>query len=244
MVKYLLGRITPRIMKQKLIIHTASLYYWFEPYEAHLDDRIHAALDAGLDGVEISNGPAIATWKPNRDTTRRLKDKTATLHAEFSDHLKLPELAKIIKALPFAIQNVVIHPDELPQDELKTLIDFPYPVSIENMDSRNPQWKTDKSLRPLTRKLGFCYDTAHAMENGLGLKDFSVTPNETHLSIPNFGNFYDEWGWKTYHALTQFAPDKFPEITSSCPIITLEGLVPPDPDMLQDEIAFVKERLR
>jgi hypothetical protein len=232
-------------MQRVFLIHTASLYYWYEPYETHLhlEERIHAALDAGFDGVEISNGPSIIDFAPSKETISRLRKSILTLHAEFYDSLRLPELLKFIQSFPVEIDNIIVHPDELSIAELKMLPELPFHVSLENMDSRHPQWSTESTLKPYISGLDFCYDTAHARENELDYRNFSFSPGETHVSIPNEGNYYNDLGWETYHAMTQFAPDKFPSVPSSCPIITIEGLIPPDQQALKDELDFVKSKL-
>jgi hypothetical protein len=231
-------------MKRKILIHTASLYYWFTPYEKHLDDRIHTALDAGFDGVEISNGPSILDWTPAAETRTRLKNKTITLHAEIYDTLRLPELVRIIESLPFQIHNVVIHPDELTLDELRVLPCLPFQVSLENLDSRSPQWSTNEELEKHLGGLGLCYDTAHAIETGISFSDFNIIPSETHLSLPNHpDNHYSKFGWDTRHSMTQFEPDKFPAVPSGCPMIVSEGLAPVDTDLLKSELDFIRSCL-
>lgn len=229
-----------------LIIHTASLYYWFDDYEASLDERIHAALDAGLDGVEISNGPSILNWQPDKETIKRLQDKVVTIHAELGGDFGygFDEWAKAVKRLPLKIAWAVFHPDELKPGEFSKLLKLPFPATIENMDAGCLKDITIQQLRrTIPRGVGFTFDTAHAEENGLDWQHFnSLTPLETHLSIPN-DNYYTDWGYNTRHALTQMRPDDFPAVPSSCPVVTLEGLVPPDMDMLKDEVKFVRGRL-
>lgn len=234
-------------MPPKLIIHLASLYYWFDDYEAHLDDRIHAALDAGLDGVEISNGPSILAWQPAPETIERLKDKLVTIHAETGPAfgVSLYDLTEAILRLPLEVANVTFHPDELTPNELRQLNKLPFPASIENMDARRTDWRTAGEVRPaIYPGVGFTFDTAHAEENGLALLHYTpmFAPVETHLSIPN-KDYYGEWGYNTGHALTQFRPDEFPQVPSACPIVTLEGLVPPDMGVLREEVRFVRGRL-
>jgi hypothetical protein len=228
----------------KLIIHTASLYYWFSPYEQTLDERIHAALEAGLDGVEISDGPSIVTWRPHPDTVRRLRGKTVTVHAELYPHLgvTLDEWAKAIQRLPFSIANTVFHPDELTPDQFPQLAQLPFPASIENMDRSRDDWRKVKEVeRVIYSGVGFTYDTAHAEENKLPAKHFKRlwVPAETHLSIPNQGYF----DFDTAHAMTHLRPNKFPEIPSTCPIVTLEGVVPPTMEALENEVRFVRSKL-
>lgn len=231
-------------MNRTLIIHTASLYYCFDDYENHLDDRIHAALDAGFEGVEISNGPSILYWQPAPETTKRLRKLTVTLHAEFHDNLRLPELKNIVDRLPFDIANVVVHPDELNISELKELHSLPFPVSLENLDSRAPRWATEENLNRYMRGLGFCFDTAHSIENNISFSDFRFQPTEIHLSLPNSPvNHYESYGWQTRHSMTHFEPSNFPSVPSTCPIITAEGLAPPDLEILQDEFKFIKSMI-
>lgn len=231
----------------KVLIHTASLYYWFPDYEKHLDDRIHAALDAGLDGVEISNGPSMINWKPALETVERLKNKTVCIHAEIGESfgVSLNELIESLNKLPFQVSNLVIHPDELTPAELANLHQITFPVSLENMDSHCDNWRLPSELSAVVNvDIGLTFDTAHAEENGLSFADFlSFSPVETHLSIANTEDFYRDWGYSTHHALTVFRPDNFPQVPRACPIITLEGLVPPDKDMLKYEIDFVKSKL-
>lgn len=233
---------------QALIIHTTSLYYWWPNYESHLDDRIHAALDAGLDGIEISNGPSILTWQPDKETIERLKGKVVTIHAEVGESfgVSLEALVKALTRLPFEIANVVFHPDELGAYELSQLGKLPFPVSLENMDSCNGDYKTVSEVkRVMAPGVGFTYDTAHAEENGLNTTHFTraLQPIETHLSLFNNEDYYGLWGYSTRHSLTHFAPDRFPEVPRGCPIVTIEGLVPPDMDILKDEVKFVRGQL-
>lgn len=233
----------------KLIIHTASLYYWFDDYSQTLDDRIHAALDAGLDGVEISNGPDILTWQPPPETIKRLQDCLVTVHAEVGQAfgVTVAQLVEKLKTLPFDIKNVVFHPDELTPAEWGQLAMLPFPVSIENMDAQQSDWRTVQELKvSVPEGVGMTFDTAHAEENGLAYSDYQATflPVETHLSICNDNdNYYQQWGYQTRHALTQFRPDDFPQVPSACPIVTLEGLVPPDIDILKDEVEFARDKL-
>lgn len=228
----------------ELIIHTASLYYWFEPYEKTLDERIHACLDAGLDGVEISNGPSILTWQPRRDTRRRLRNKTVTIHAELYPHLgiTLEEWVKAIQRLPFEISNTVFHPDELSPEQLPELARLPFPTSIENMDPTRSDWRTvQETQKAIYPGVGFTLDTAHAADNNLPISHFEplFVPAETHLSIPN-DNYYD---FNTAHAMTHLAPDSFPHVPSACPTVTIEGVVPLSIEALENEVQFVRSRL-
>lgn len=227
---------------QSLIIHTASLYYWFSPYESTLDDRIHAALDASLDGVEISNGPALIEWRPCRDTIRRLRGKTVTIHAELSPDVTLDTLRRAIARLPFAVANVVFHPNELTPTELIELSAMPFWTSLENMDPTKDGWHTaDELKRAMWPSVGFTLDTAHAEDHGLPVSHFRplFTPAETHLSISN-DNYYD---FDTAHAMTHLRPNDFPHVPSGCPIVTLEGVVPASIDVLDREVEFVRSRL-
>lgn len=229
---------------RKLLIHTASLYYWFTPYEDHLDDRIHAALDAGFDGVEISNGSSILNWTPRPETIRRLKNKLVTLHAEFSTFLHLPELIRLIETFPFNLSNIVIHPDELTPREFERLKFIQAPISLENLDGRATGWNDPQVLNKHLRGLRLCYDTAHAMETGANFSDFASSPIETHLSLPNSPqNHYANFGWETRHAMTQFEPDNWPAVPSACPLIVSEGLAPVDPYLLRGEREFIQWHL-
>lgn len=225
----------------KIIVHTASLYFWQseDEYTKKLDERIHAILDAGADGVEISNGPGIMTWSPAPETIRRLRDKTVTIHAELFWGITLDKLAEIIRRLPFNIKNVIFHPDEL--IDFEKLSDFPFPASIENMDPTRDDWRTVEEVQKVIRPgIGFTLDTAHAEDNDLPISHYKplFIPVETHLSIKNEGYYPD---YNTPHALTQFRPDDFPQVPSACPIVTIEGVVPPDIDILKDEIEFVRK---
>lgn len=223
---------------QSLIIHTASLYYLFEPYEATLDERIHASLDAGLDGVEISNGPNILTWRPHADTVRRLRDKLVTVHAEILWGITLDEWVKAVQRLPFPIANTVFHPEELTPDELRGLADLPFPVSIENMDKSRSDWRTVQEVHAATGPgVGFCYDTAHADSVNLPTEHFSplFVPIETHLSVTDYDH-------DRAHVLVHEQPGDFPHIPSACPIVTIEGLVP-DLGALDNEVKFLRSRL-
>lgn len=223
---------------QSLIIHTASLYYLFEPYEQTLDDRIHACLDAGLDGVEISNGPSILTWSPHPDTVRRLRDKTVTVHAEILWGITLDKWVKAIQALPFTIANTVFHPEELTPDELLRLGDLPFPASIENMDKSRNNWRTVKEVHAaLGPGVGFTLDTAHAESNNLPIREFErcMSPVETHLSVTDYDH-------DKAHVLTCERPNDFPHVPSACPIVTIEGVVP-SLDALETEVEFLRSRL-
>jgi len=230
-----------------VIVSTGSLYYWFDPYEQTLDERIHTALDAGADGVEISNGPSILTWRPRRDTVRRLRDKLVTVHAEILWSITLDEWTKAVSRLPWHIANTVFHPDELTPRELPALAGLPFPASIENMDPTRDDWRTVGEMqRVIYPGVGFTLDTAHAEDNRLPVEHFSplFVPQETHLSISN-DHYYDADGIQASHALSHFRPDDFPHVPSACPIVTLEGVVPAgDVDALEAEIDFVKENLR
>ena len=225
-------------MNQKLLIHTASLYYFFKDYEAHLEDRIRIALDAGLDGVEISNGPSILNWQPSVGIISRLQDKTVTLHAEIGPAFgcDLRTWVDAVSKLPFEISNAVFHPDELQPAEFSELPKLPFPASLENLDSRAPQWGKVNQLNhygvPIT------FDTAHAEENKYTPpKDFE--PIEVHLSIAN-DNYYNSFA--TRHALVHFRPDRLPYVPRSS-LITLEGVFPPDVKYLDREISYVKKEL-
>lgn len=223
---------------QSLIIHTASLYYLFEPYKQTLDDRIHACLDAGLDGVEISNGPSILTWDPHPDTIRRLRDKTVTVHAEILWGITLDEWVKAILALPFEISNTVFHPEELTPGELTRLGSLPFPASIENMDRTRDDWRTVSEVQDaLGAGVGFCFDTAHAESVNLPAEHFSplFVPIETHLSVTDYDH-------DKAHILTCERPNDFPHVPSACPIVTIEGLVP-SLDALEAEVEFLRSRL-
>lgn len=233
---------------QKLIMHVASLYFWHpDDYEERLDDRIHAALDAGLDGVEISNGvEGILTWRPHPDTLQRLRNCTVTLHAELNPAIgfTLSRWLKAVSSLPFDISNATFHPDELEPEDFVNLASLPFPASIENMDDTRPDWRTvDEVRKVMVPGVNFTLDTAHAESNDLLITHFTplFVPLETHLSIPN-DNFYDVW--QTPHALTQYRPDDFPDVPSACPIVTLEGVVPSDMDVLKDEVQFVRGKLK
>ena len=223
---------------QSLIIHTASLYHLFEPYEQTLDDRIHACLDAGLDGVEISNGPSILTWQPRKDTVRRLRDKVVTIHAEILWGITLDEWVKAILALPFPIANTVFHPEELTPRELMQLGNLPFPTSIENMDKSRDDWRTVQEVyNSLGPGVGFCLDTAHADSNNLPIEHFTplFVPAETHLSVTNYDH-------DKAHVLVHEQPDDFPYIPSACPIVTIEGVVP-SLDALDVEVELLRCRL-
>lgn len=240
-------------MRQALIIHTCSFYQLYNgdaDYERHdhLEERIHLALDCGLDGVELSNGPSLLTWQPTKETLKRLEGKVVTIHAEVYHRLGigLKEWLEGILRLPLTIANVVFHPDELDPHELAQLSTLPFPVSIENMDKRRPaDLCYPIGVKRLTSKgVGLTYDTAHSEEWGMNWDDYRpvfAAPVETHLSIPNFG-YYDEQGWQTGHALTVFRPNRFPVVPSSSPIVTLEGVVP-SPEMLKEEVRFVRGQL-
>jgi len=220
-----------------LIIHTASLYYLFEPYEQTLDDRIHVCLDAGLDGVEISNGPSILTWQPRADTVRRLRNKTVTVHAEILWGITLAEWTKAIERLPFEIANTVFHPDELTSTELMQLGDLPFPTSIENMDRSRNDWCTVQEVQnALGANVGFCFDTAHAESNNLPVEHFAplFPPSEVHLSITDYH-------LERAHVLAYERPEDFPSIPA-CPIITIEGLVS-NLDALNAEVKFLRSQL-
>ncbi|MHC4230620.1 MAG: hypothetical protein ACYSW0_24555 [Planctomycetota bacterium] len=233
-------------MDTRLIIHTASLYYWFSPYEQTLDERIHAALDAGFDGVEISNGPSILTWRPRRDTIRRLHDKAFAVHAELYPALgvTLQEWTKAVKRLPFEMANAVFHPDELHPLQLPELAQLPFPASIENMDAGRDDWRTAVELqRNIWPGVGFTFDTAHANENCLNLHHFATlpAPRETHLSLVPQDGYFDI---QTAHAMTHLYPDNFPIIPSSCPLVTVEGVIPASVDLLETELDYVREKIR
>ncbi len=223
---------------QSLIIHTASLYHLYPDYEQTLDDRIHACLDFGLDGVEISNGPSILTWQPHPDTVRRLRDKVVTVHAEILWGITLDEWVAAILALPFKIANTVFHPEELTPDELLQLGDLPFPVSIENMDKSRNDWRTAQEVQDaLGANVGFCFDTAHAESVDLPAEHFAplFVPFETHLSVTDYDN-------DRAHVLTYEQPDNFPHVPSACPIVTIEGVVPSF-DALGAEIEFLRSKL-
>jgi hypothetical protein len=235
-----------------LILHTCSLYPMYssnEAYETHdaLEERIHLALDAGLDGVELSNGPSLLTWQPTKETLKRLEGKVVTIHAEIYHRLGigLKEWLEGILALPLQIANATFHPDELDPHELTQLSAIPLPVAIENMDKRRP---TDLCFpigvkRLVGKGVGLTYDTAHSEEHGLNWQNyeplFAPIISETHLSIPNDG-YYGEV--QTGHALTMFRPGAFPVVPSSSPIVCLEGLVT-GVDMLKEEVDFARKML-
>lgn len=225
-----------------LIMHTASLYYWFDNYEATLDERIHAILDAGADGVELSNGTGILSWQPAPETLERLKQVVVAIHAEVGARfgVKPEELKDVATRLP-NLSHIVFHPDELTPEEAQQLSDLPFYATLENMGGKVNQWQTADQLNPPVG-VGVTFDTAHAQESGVMVDSFKITPYEVHLSLTN-QDYYNLWGYRTGHAMTQFDPDRFPEVPSASPIVTLEGLVPPDKDLLRDEIKFVRSKL-
>lgn len=230
-----------------IIVSTCSLYGWYKPrdYEKHLDERIHAILDAGADGVEISNGPSILTWRPRRNTVRRLRNKTVTIHAEILWGITLDEWAAAIQRLPFKIANTVFHPDELTPEQLPLLADLPFPASIENMDTTRDDWHTVKEMQHILYPgVGFTLDVAHAEENDLPVSHFKplFIPAETHLSLASSPD-PDYYDFDCAHALTHLDPGDFPHVPSGCPIVTIEGVVPPSVDTLATEVEFVRSKL-
>jgi sugar phosphate isomerase/epimerase len=230
-----------------ILVQTMSLFLVFEPYEATLDDRIHAALDAGADGVELSNGPAITVWRPSRATARRLRGKTVTVHAELYPRrgVTLDEWADAVAAWPFDVANAVFHADELTPKQLRELAGLPFPVSLENMDPSRDDWRTVGEMRrALPPGAGFTLDVCHAEECGLPVSHFKplFPPAETHLSVFNDADYY---GGEiiTSHALTHLRPGDFPHIPHGCPIVVLEGVMP-TLSAMEEEIEFVKSKLR
>jgi hypothetical protein len=231
----------------KILIHTASLYAWFQPYTDHLDDRIHAALDAGFDGVEISNGVPLLTWVPQPRTVERLRTggHLLTIHAELGEHFSgssLGGLERLVARLPVPVANVVFHPDELTRRELSELPELPFAVTVENMDRLRNCWRTPAELRPLlVGKVGLTYDTAHAEEHCLSAADFAGLPiHEVHLSISDRDGLYS--GHAVSHALTLYRPEDFPTLPPA-PIVVVEGVVPPSPRILRQELDFVRHHL-
>ena len=231
----------------KVLIHTASLYDWFQPYTEHLDDRIHAVLDAGFDGVEVSNGVPLLTWTPEARTVERMRagGHILTIHAELGEHFSgssLTSLERLVARLPLPVANVVFHPDELTVKEISGLPKLPFTVSIENMDATRMYWKYPHELRSLlTGKVGLTYDTAHAEENQLTPQAFSGFPvYEIHLSISDRHGLYS--GQATGHALTLHRPEDFPALPPA-PLVTVEGVVPHSPRILRRELEFVRSHL-
>ena len=221
-----------------LLLHTASLFLWDLP----LDDRIHLALDAGLDGVEISDGPGIVNWQPHPETVRRLRRHVATVHAELfpEQGITLGVWAEAIARLPIQWRNAVFHPDELGADDFARLADLPFPASIENMDPTRDDWRTvDEVRRVLVPGVGLTLDTAHTEENGLSVESFRplFIPQEMHLSAAEV-DYYDY-----NHALVHLRPDAPPQVVSGCPLVTLEGVVPAGGTFLADEVRFVREAI-
>lgn len=222
----------------KLLIHTASLFQ----FGGTLDDKIHLALDAGLDGVEISDGPNITNWKPEKETINRLHGSAVTFHAELYPHLgiTLSKWVETILKLPWEILNVTFHPNELQPDEFAMLPYLPFPCSIENMDATHMDWRTFYEVQKVIRPgVGLTFDTAHAEENRVAPDTFKslFAPREMHLSAS--GSDVPDYDYG--HALVHLRPDNPPQIISGCPLITLEGVVPPDGAFLEDEVRFVKE---
>lgn len=224
----------------KITCHTASLYHMYkEDYESTLDDRIHVCLDAGCDGVEISNGPrGILLWTPARDTVQRLADKTVTVHAELNNPTgyTLEKLMEKLYSLPFNIINVTFHPDELTANDVVALGNAALPVSIENMDRTRNNWRTiDEVKSVMPRGSGFTFDTAHSMEHGLGNDHFTelFVPRETHLSVST-----SDFGHHATHKFTDF-----PYVPSGCPIVVIEGVVLSASE-LKDEVTYIKENLK
>lgn len=220
----------------KLIIHTASLYSLYPNYEATLDHRIHTCLDAGLDGVEISNGPSILAWRPRQDTVEHLQDKTITVHAEILWGIKLADWVKAVMSWPFKVANAVFHPEELTPHELTRLGDLPFPISLENMDKTRSGWRTVQEMQAvIDPDVGFCLDTAHAESNGLTVDHFAplFMPVEIHLSITERNRA---------HVLTHERPDDFPHVPPTCPIVCIEGVVP-SLDALDREVKFLRSKL-
>lgn len=231
----------------KVLIHTASLFDWFQPYTDHLDDRIHAALDAGFDGVEVSNGVPLLDWQPQARTVERMRDggHTLTIHAELGEHFpgaNLPRLERLVARLPLPVANVVFHPDELTAREMDELQTLPFPVTIENMDQTRACWRTADELRPLLRgPVGLTFDTAHAEEHGLSAADFDGLPIHTvHLSISDRQGLYS--GRATGHALTYHRPERFPAVPSA-PLVVVEGVVPASAHILRRELDYVRQHL-
>ena len=229
-------------MRRYIIVHTASLCYW----QGNLDDRIHAILDAGADGVELSYGPSIIYWKPARETILRLRDKLVTLHAEIYNELgiTLDAWTDAMKRLPWQITNATFHPNELYPEDLTRLLNLPFPISIENMDIDKVGWRTPQEIKQIMMpNISLTLDVNHAEENGIQVSDFYTLPiKEVHVSVVN-KDYYINLGYKTKHAMTQLRPDSFPVVPTECSIIVIEGLVPPDMDILRSEIDFVRDRM-
>lgn len=224
----------------KLLIHTASLFQ----FGGTLDDKIHLALDAGLDGVELSDGPDIIDWKPLKETVHRLHDFAVTVHAELYPNLgvTLVKWTKAISQLPWRILNATFHPDELYSDEFALLPQLPFPCSIENMDATRYDWRTCEEVsRVMYRGVGLTLDTAHAEENGLTIYAFEplFLPHEMHLSASSS----NVAGYDYSHSLVHLRPDDVPRIVSGCPLTVLEGVVPLGGTFLEDEVKFVRRKL-
>ena len=210
-----------------------------------MEEQIRACLQAGADGVEISNGPEILNWLPSPEIVSLLKDKTLTIHAELVGGVTLDTLAYFIRGLPFTVENVTFHPDELSETDLKLLSSLPFKASIENMDVARSNWRTVEEVKAVIEPgVGFTLDTAHVQSNDLSISQFAplFVPVETHLSNDN-SFMYDTYGYKVHHVPTHFTPDDFPDVPRACLIVTLEGVMP-NFNALKNEIDFVKGRLR
>jgi len=230
-------------VQTKLSCHVASLYFWYpsQKYESRLDDRIHACLDAGCDGVEISNGPlGVLDWQPAKETLSRLRrdDVVLTFHAELDDSIgaSIAEMEKKLTSLALPIYNIVFHPVELLSYNLSQL---PWPTSIENMDSKASWGQTyrDVSLAMTNSgSVGFTYDTAHAME--CNPVDFSLLfpPMEVHLSVSLWNGVSG-----ANHVVTN-GQSSFPYIPTGSSLVVLEGIMS-DKEALVREIEYVREML-
>ena len=224
----------------KLLIHTASLFQ----FDGTLDDKIHLALDAGLDGIEISDGPNIIDWQPTQDTVSRLHSSVVTVHAELYPHLGITLMVwvKAIVKLPWRILNATFHPDELQPHEFAILPRLPFPCSIENMDKARDDWRTcDEVRQAIYPGVGLTLDTAHTEENGLTIYAFEplFLPREMHLSASS--SSVPDYDYN--HALVHLRPDDVPQIVSGCPLVTLEGVVPLGGTFLEDEVKFVRRMI-
>jgi len=231
-------------MQTKLACHTASLYFWYsdQEYVSHLDDRIHACLDAGCDGVEISNGVfGILDWQPAKETLSRLRrpEVVLTIHAELAAGVTVMDLTRKLAALALPVCNIVFHPTELLL--LCDLSQLSWPVSIENMDSMASAWQTCWEVSQMmtsSHSTGFTYDTAHIMENRINPMSFAslFPPTEVHLSISKW-----DGSSGTKYVMTN-NQSWFPYIPSGTSLIVLEGVMP-DREALEQEVEYVREML-
>ena len=210
----------------KVGLHLASLYYLYDNYEEHLDERIAAGLAYGCEHLELSNGPSIMHWRPAVHIP-----VTFSVHAEVYRTLDITPAAIIAHIASWSQlpEYIVFHPNELLTDDYAILAASPIPCLLENMDSKKPVGKTVQELLAWYTQYGLrtCLDIAHIESNGLQLIDFMTLP----IAAVHVSRSIDNTHWLLASTGMVILPE--------APVYIIEGIVYTWQD-LATEIALLK----